>query len=583
MIRIEVVGYRGLPPSEPLSAEFGESGGTIGRADGSTLVLSDPARTISRTHAAIAWRGGCHVIRNFGTATPVFLNDRSLANGEEEKLSIGDEIRIGDYLMRVAAGVDAAAPVREARGAGLASMIPKDDPLDLFDRRPGADLFGDLPAPDPMRRDPSSQKPSRENDGWSGHTAASDPAAISSFSSGPPHIIPPDFDPFAPGPSPPPATSFIPRPDDVSGGLDAVLPEMSIDDLFPELDRETAFDPLASDAPLAPPADLPDGVSSDPLVAMGAMPRKPVPGKVQRDDASELVSPFRPPAARPAPPGGSEPTLSWTDEERSGAARGLISVIVPSPTHGGRRGEASRDEPAPLPRSHLETTATPSRNEQEPAPVAGARDGAATGHDELLRAFLAGAGVPDLTIPAGLTPQFMDTLGQLLRVSTQGTLDLLMARSFAKREVRADLTMISARENNPLKFSPGVEAALSHLLAPQGHGFMAPLQAMKDAHDDLRSHQFGFMAGMRAALASVLERFDPAELERRLTQKTVIDSLIPSHRKAKLWDMFADRYGEISREAEEDFHALFGKEFLRAYEAQLARLERDDNERQKDR
>lgn len=215
--------------------------------------------------------------------------------------------------------------------------------------------------------------------------------------------------------------------------------------------------------------------------------------------------------------------------------------------------------------------------------MAGARDGAATGHDELLRAFLAGAGVPDLTIPAGLTPQFMDTLGQLLRVSTQGTLDLLMARSFAKREVRADLTMISARENNPLKFSPGVEAALSHLLAPQGHGFMAPLQAMKDAHDDLRSHQFGFMAGMRAALASVLERFDPAELERRLTQKTVIDSLIPSHRKAKLWDMFADRYGEISREAEEDFHALFGKEFLRAYEAQLARLERDDNERQKDR
>lgn len=104
---------------------------------------------------------------------------------------------------------------------------------------------------------------------------------------------------------------------------------------------------------------------------------------------------------------------------------------------------------------------------------------------------------------------------------------------------------------------------------------MTPLQAMKDAHDDLCAHQFGFMAGMRAALAGVLERFDPEELERRLTQKTVIDTLLHINRKAKLWDLFAERYKEISHEAEEDFHALFGKEFLRAYEAQIARLDQD--------
>ena len=136
--------------------------------------------------------------------------------------------------------------------------------------------------------------------------------------------------------------------------------------------------------------------------------------------------------------------------------------------------------------------------------------------------------------------------------------------------------IIAPRENNPLKFSPSVEVALAHLLAPQGRGFMTPLQAMKDAHEDLRSHQFGFMAGMRAALAGVLERFQPEELERRLTQKSVIDALLPSKRKAKLWDMFAERYKDISHEAEEDFHVLFGKEFLRAYEAQIARLEQDD-------
>ena len=39
---------------------------------------------------------------------------------------------------------------------------------------------------------------------------------------------------------------------------------------------------------------------------------------------------------------------------------------------------------------------------------------------------------------------------------------------------------------------------------------MPPARAMRDAFDDLRAHQFGFMAGMRAALEGVLGRFDPA-------------------------------------------------------------------------
>ena len=33
---------------------------------------------------------------------------------------------------------------------------------------------------------------------------------------------------------------------------------------------------------------------------------------------------------------------------------------------------------------------------------------------------------------------------------------------------------------------------------------------MRDAYDDLRAHQFGFLAGMRAALEGMLKRFDPA-------------------------------------------------------------------------
>jgi FHA domain-containing protein len=120
-----------------------------------------------------------------------------------------------------------------------------------------------------------------------------------------------------------------------------------------------------------------------------------------------------------------------------------------------------------------------------------------------------------------------------------------------------------------------LEVALAHLLAPQERGFMSPVRAMQNAYDDLRAHQLAFMAGMRAALAGILTRFNPKRLEKRLTDQTVIDSLLPMNRRAKLWDLFEELFGQISREAEDDFHTLFGKEFLRAYEAQLARLEKD--------
>jgi FHA domain-containing protein len=98
------------------------------------------------------------------------------------------------------------------------------------------------------------------------------------------------------------------------------------------------------------------------------------------------------------------------------------------------------------------------------------------------------------------------------------------------------------------------------------------MRAMKDAYDDLRAHQFGFMAGMRAALDEVLGRFSPQELEKRLSNPSMLDSLLPTNRKAKLWDLFVERYRDVASEAREDFNAAFGKAFRRAYEAQVKNL-----------
>jgi FHA domain-containing protein len=243
--------------------------------------------------------------------------------------------------------------------------------------------------------------------------------------------------------------------------------------------------------------------------------------------------------------------LSWSEDGRAVPQNRIATIIVPSPEN---------EEPAHA-ASGASTVA---------AKAAGGETGAATPaapSDELLAALLRGTGVSDISVPGGMTPALMEDVGAVMRETMQGLLDLLAARAQAKAEVRADATVIVASDNNPLKFSPGLDAALSHLLVPRGKGFMSPLRSLADARASLRTHQEGFVAGMRAALTAVLARFDPAKLEQRAAESSGGSSFLPMNHKAKLWTLYEELYGQIAKEAETDFHFLFGEEFLRAYQA----------------
>lgn len=165
----------------------------------------------------------------------------------------------------------------------------------------------------------------------------------------------------------------------------------------------------------------------------------------------------------------------------------------------------------------------------------------------------------------------MRRVGALLRAMTQGTLELLTARMVAKRELGAAATQLRTRENNPLKFSPDVDTALAQLLGPTERGFLDPQSAVQEAFDDLRAHQVALLAGMRAALDAVMSRFDPAALESRLAPGGALD-LIPANRRARLWTAYGEEYARIVGEIEEDFDALLGRAFLKAYQAQLQAL-----------
>src|SRR4029077_15322070 len=242
-----------------------------------------------------------------------------------------------------------------------------------------------------------------------------------------------------------------------------------------------------SEKPASPSqAQIPGSLED--LLGMFPSSGKATPGPSVPDHGPEIHTPYSPPVAKPEPVVRPEP------------------VMKPRP-----------EAPPPLPRP-----SAPAAPVTQPVSV-----GPASPQDQaLLRAFLQGAGISGLQSKS-LTPETMEAIGKLLREAVHGTLDLLRARGLTKSEMRADVTMTMAQDNNPLKFSPTVEAALTQLLSSQVHGFMPPLRAMKDAYDDLRAHQLGFLAGMRAALEEVLARFAPPELAKRLTEQSMLDDLLP--------------------------------------------------------
>jgi len=207
--------------------------------------------------------------------------------------------------------------------------------------------------------------------------------------------------------------------------------------------------------------------------------------------------------------------------------------------------------------------------QQEPAPAEAAQ---AMDANALWRGFLEGAGIP-VALTGPPTPELLNAIGSMMKIAVEGIHRLISMRTVAKSEMHAEMTRIQMRGNNPLKFAPDAVAALQLLLQPPARGFLAGPAALRDAMVDLQSHQLGVNAGIRAALEAVLDRFDPVELESQLSARSVLDSLVPAHRRARLWELYLEHYRTVREEAQEDFHRLFGEAFLRAYDEQVRGLE----------
>ncbi|QXI40863.1 type VI secretion system-associated FHA domain protein TagH [Pseudomonas xantholysinigenes] len=277
-----------------------------------------------------------------------------------------------------------------------------------------------------------------------------------------------------------------------------------------------------------------------------------VPPVSQPDHVPAQQHDFRPPTPVAAPAAPGVIPADWALFDDTPAPEPQIAPVAPAPQ--------AIAEPVSAPVAPV-----------APAPVAPARP---ANNDALLQAFLRGAGIEHLRIDAADAAAQMEAIGRSYRLMVEGLIDVLRARSSLKGEFRMQQTSIAPVQNNPLKFAPNADEALLLLLRHGSQAFMAPDQAVRDSFDDLRAHQLAVMAGVEAALKHLLARFEPARLEERLAPAAGLSKLFGGSRQAHCWQQFTSLYQQISREAEDDFQDLFGREFSRAYQAHSQRMQR---------
>ena len=610
------------PPDTPQSihAQFDASGGRIGRSPPCKLILPDPNRHISREHAEISTHGDVFSIKVVSKVNSVMVNNAVVSPGEAVDIKNGDQILIGEYLLRAdisaTTSAPASAPAPSLFNSVSAAPSGSSNPFDLFD---GLDAAASRPAAAPP--------PAPE---WFNAPAKSAPAAPTGAAGSLDDFFdaPPENSNFSEllkdsAPSSTPASAAKPPPPNVPPdnrldqflGLGGAVEQDPLADSFgggaPGLYRASALDmPLHSAArpqppmptPAAPPSADPFGFEDDIFKTLEkdfGSPSPPPPPA-----AAPLPEPFfdlplsAPPPAAPAPtvPELPEPFFEMLPSAAPAAVTAIpVAEAPPAPAPieaspvaspvaaesaqlnklaGSRLGAAmlSQAPPPVVFEARAPVVAVPAPAVDTFAGV----DAVQTAH--LMTVLAEALGLEERELDTANPEQTIRLVGELLRMSTDGLFRMLDMRAQLKSELHIeDRTMIASRENNPLKHADSPRDAIAYLVDLRQHGnrlFMPPGKAVEDTIWDICAHEMAVMAGTRAALLAALKMFSPEVIEGRIKNTGALKNVLPAFHKSRLWERFLDMYAELQHEAEDHFDRLLNQEFSKAYSEQSRKLKK---------
>jgi FHA domain-containing protein len=618
MIEIYVLTFADLTLDKPQSMVFSDKGGSIGRSQENTMVLLDSERLVSRIQARIDMSEESYVIENLSSTSTIFVGETELGKRKQAVLNDGAEIRIGLYVLGVRfienpkqGSLIESAHTNISTSGGRLERIPVDDPLSLFGSTGSSNIsnpFGDLICA------PSTNTSVEQVSNFSGFESD-----VPELSKEVPYkrmsaTIPEDFNAFS-------LPSAVKRNTDnplteldgnnsislkgiyeINESTDKLVDhgvlryDLNANDLHKDDSTKMFLNMLNAD-PMAMFDDAPSLLPNNNLEPQYTLPNhgselRASFTKLQNKTASsdneaiqdinEILSDIRIVDANKIPNSKINEAPNLIVQDDSYETKSITSLLS---NQNGSELNPNKSNTVDstvvikhkIPKTTLpHVTTTSSKNIHPKVKTVSVSDMDTPMdtpvNDDLLKAFLSGAGVAGTPLVNQLDAGLMAKLGQMLQICVSGAVDLIQARAATKREFRSEVTMIVTKGNNPLKFSPDGQAAMLQLLGKPFPGFIPAIPALQDTFDDLRAHEVGMIVGTRAALHEVLNRFSPDELEKRLTTPTFMQTILPSQRKAHLWRMYNELFQKIFDEAENDFQTLYGKAFRDAYEDEVERL-----------
>ena len=183
-----------------------------------------------------------------------------------------------------------------------------------------------------------------------------------------------------------------------------------------------------------------------------------------------------------------------------------------------------------------------------------------------------------LELPKELSSQvdeqaFVEDSAEIIKEAVTGIMGLLKGRTVFKEESRLALTAIKPRSNNPLKFSTDAQEALETLLVRKKTAYLGSSEAIREACHDVQVHQLAFLAGLQAALQSVLTSLSPEVIKQKT--KSPNNKLLNIMPSTRYWETFQEEHQKLSEAINENLQDILGKEFAEAYQRQVSNLKQD--------
>ncbi len=160
-----------------------------------------------------------------------------------------------------------------------------------------------------------------------------------------------------------------------------------------------------------------------------------------------------------------------------------------------------------------------------------------------------------------------DEIGAAIRLTAEHLAQMLSSRAESKTLMRSSSrTMIRAQENNPLKFSGSIEEALAIMFGPPSRQYLDAQTTIERSFADLKAHQILTFGAMQGALDALFEDLAPDRIDRSVDPDHGLGGIVMS-RKAKLWDVYVERWRAKTKRADgrllDAFMALFAEAYDR--------------------